>query len=390
MSINIGSPSTSESKAHQRSVESLKAQQKNELDILKNNHESNKQKIQISNEQDLMTIKSSGDQEKLQAIDRKNKILESLDKQINQIKEIHAKEQANLDNNNKAAMEQKRLTHQYALKNRSEKMQDDIEAQTADSSFQIGKLRKAYQREREQLETTHNSQISNERHLSQAELESQKKEYTEKKDSLQRKYETALRQLKQENTYTLTREEVQGQAKVKKSKMAMDRTLENTIRDGQRQIETQNNRFENEFSTQKEKHENLLQKLDKNKSALIQKYKNDIYQEVNVLEDKSRDPFYSATDITPSVREDSQSYQLTINTSKDQADYYSLTGSGRELKLSMSRRFNDKVIGENGEKSLIAKTESVSKTIKLDEIIDPKTIKKAFENGVLEFVVSKA
>lgn len=388
--MRIGPASKEEVIAQKSRIKALEAQQRNELQTLENNHEKNKDKIISSNEEDLVKIKSTGDQEKLAALERKTKILEDLDSQIEKIKTIHINEQDHLEKNHAQKLSEKKELHDMQLIARNEKMQDEVETQVADSSFQINKIRKAYQREREALENSHNTQVTSERHLSKEEIRSQKKIFGDQKMALQQKYETELRSLQKKNRDVIANEEVKGQSKLRKNRFNYDTQIEKTIKDGQEQMATQNTRFEENFSKEKNKHENLLQNLTKKKSDLIQNYKNSIYKEVEVLEDRSKDPFYSVPNIDPAIREDSISYKLSFQVPKDQADYYSLTGSGRELKLSMTRRFNDKITNDNGEKQIIAKTESVSKTIKLDEIIDPKSIKKTYENDTLSFIVGKS
>lgn len=390
MSLKIDNPNSNVNKDHRSNVETIKKRNELELEKLSINHKKNKAAMKSQSQEEIIDLKHTGNEQKLDMIQKKNEVLGKLKGQIGQIQKIHKDQQTNLDETHNARMNEKKITQDHTLRFRAKKNQDDLNEQNETANIQIKQLRRAYQKEHETLKNHHTATVRNDKSLSKTEVEGQKQRFRHEQSALQDKYSRSLNKLKSEGETQIARQEQSHQLEQKKKQVIFNDTTTKTESDHEMKIDTENKNFEEKYSNLHEKHETLLKNLNENKKHLIQNYKNDIYNEVSALQERSDDTFYSIPDISPKITENSRTIQMSFDIPKDQADYFTLTGNSKELKLSMSRRFNDKVTYRDGSSQVVAKTETVSKKIPTDSVVEPRSITKVYENGKLHFTVQKA
>lgn len=169
---------------------------------------------------------------------------------------------------------------------------------------------------------------------------------------------------------------------------------------------------ETEFKTKEEQHKHLLAKADNNfkqkyekmledHKALIDNTKVLLDKEFNqlvdahtsqkqVLTNKLADDFYHISTIEPVVTDLGHAYKIDIPVPEHEKENITLTPNKRDLRINMSRRFENSRTDEMGNMDKSSRSEVFTKTLKTAEIMESKGIKQNYENGHLSFIINKA
>jgi hypothetical protein len=158
---------------------------------------------------------------------------------------------------------------------------------------------------------------------------------------------------------------------------------QNRLKEVDRHYEKENSRLQSE-----------AQKNLKELSNKFQKEMNDAKEKDSksrrIYQSRSIDPFYSLTRMEPVLVKGEKEYLLKIKIPRHEADSVMVSGEGRKIKISQSRRFSDEFKGPDGSRNKTARSEFVGREIKTDDIIDPRKITSKYEGDTLFFKIPKA
>lgn len=116
--------------------------------------------------------------------------------------------------------------------------------------------------------------------------------------------------------------------------------------------------------------------------------------EVNVKEKKtiadvSNDPFYQLELLKPTMSEDSKNYYVHLEIPPHEKENVHLMAHGREIRLTMSKKYNSSIEDYDGSFNRTAKTQLYSKEFPTTDIMNQKQISQKYENGILSFKIAK-
>lgn len=147
----------------------------------------------------------------------------------------------------------------------------------------------------------------------------------------------------------------------------------------------------------KEKYDSLVANHDLVMNNLKNRFEADLKAELesvantrSTIEDKNGDPFYSVTKLSPMLAEDEKSYTISLNVPEHERDLVNLAADGRKLKLTVGRRFEERLEGQQGQVDKTVRTEHHTKIFDVGHIVDQRQITQNYQDGLLSYKIMKA
>lgn len=112
-------------------------------------------------------------------------------------------------------------------------------------------------------------------------------------------------------------------------------------------------------------------------------------KEKKTIADVSDDPFYQLELLKPTMNEDSKNYYVHLEVPLHEKENVHLMAHGREIRLTMSKKFNSSIEDKDGSHNRTAKTQLYSKEFPTTDIMNQKNISQKYENGILSFKIAK-
>lgn len=154
-------------------------------------------------------------------------------------------------------------------------------------------------------------------------------------------------------------------------------------------LEQRKSAFKLKYDQMVKSQEDLLNGISKRNINEIEGLKKSYEAEKKQLNDKSVDKFYRVLTLNPILKENPDSYEVSIKVPQHERDMVNLTGDTRSILVTQTRRFSDKTIDENGDTNSTSKSEVFSKRFTVPDIIDAKKLNKKYENGTLTYFLPK-
>ena len=107
------------------------------------------------------------------------------------------------------------------------------------------------------------------------------------------------------------------------------------------------------------------------------------------VDDKLADHFYRFEQLPATLQENEQGVTLSVKVPPYEKSNVFLHVNGQQLRLSFSRRVDQQLAQPDGT-GRYARSESLSQEFKASQILDPKSVKQSYRDGVLTFSVARA
>ncbi len=134
----------------------------------------------------------------------------------------------------------------------------------------------------------------------------------------------------------------------------------------------------------------FLSTVQKSIDKQLQKVKENFAKEKEHIVNKAEDEFYTIYKLNPSVREKEDHYFISLEIPEHEVEQVVLSAADRTIKLSTTRRFEDKIRPNEQEFFHTKRSEMHTRKFPTKDIVtDDNSIKK-YENGILTFKVFKA
>ena len=188
-----------------------------------------------------------------------------------------------------------------------------------------------------------------------------------------------LHQLKKDNLNDFT-----NRQSIHKKQMDMQVHHYDEILKGQKKA------FEDKYQAMIAQHqttlEGLKQRLDKEVQSMTehQSKQKDFHQV------RMNDQFYSIDKLQPQVQETPNSYIVNLQVPEHEKDGVTLSVNDRMVKLTHTRRFENRLDLSDGTVHKGGRSEAFTKEFPVSQILDGRNITQKYENGVLSFKINKA
>jgi hypothetical protein len=373
-------------------LKNLRDAHTNEVEKIKNSHSIKKSELKNSFRAELGTRRNESDKRLILENIKNEKVLNDLKSSIQDVKEVTTKEKINIQKTHDDKLTGTKVVFEEKYANLAEKQ--NFLLQELDQQSQIETKKMARRHKLQQEEVTNGNKNSQEviktNHLKTVQLNADS--YGKKQNAQTDKFHNALLIQKKNHNKDFVTTERTHQNGVKNRNEVYKATDLKIQENGQKRITQSKKRFENAYNSDFKKSENTLQHLSKNKEKILNNLKSMFKKEVKLEVDRDKDPFFQFQKIEPKLEplENGSGYSLTINTPKEFAKDFQLTGSDRELKITMKRNYKFKNTENSGEFNSVSKVETYITKVPIKQIIDPNSITKSYTEGKLKFNIKLA
>jgi len=148
--------------------------------------------------------------------------------------------------------------------------------------------------------------------------------------------------------------------------------------------------FETRYKQMMAEHEALMENTKTALNYEINKLKTDLTSRKQQVENKQDDQFYQLAQLNPIVEDLGDSYMVTLPLPEYERENLTVVPTGRNLKLSLTRKFKDEVTDPDGTQNKSSRSEILTKTMQVNDLMNPRTMKQIFEEGLVKIKVEKA
>ncbi len=377
------------SKSQVKQLDATRRQQERELKFVRDTHETVKGELKKAQDADIVGLRREHQSEINEVEARKAKILQEtqnnlqhtksiVDKQIHELKSTLAEEKAKLENRH--ALERERLV-------------TDNEIQLEDIHHRYRTLSNRVTAEgQDQLENRKHEQVnvysSNEADFDNK-LQQQKEKFSTNFERDHVAFEKAKNlQLRTNQRQRLEKHKIHVN---EMEKLTRQHETDQKLRDEafRRDIDKKEHFFEKKYTTQRNRHEDNFQKLEKVNSKIVNKSKQDVAKKLEIYTERKEDPFYEFTELSPTMKDLGDSIEVSVEIPPHAKSDLHVTFNQKDVILNFNRRYAD-VKKEGDSESRINKVETMTSRIDTGTHLDPKSLKSFYEDGVMTYTIKKS
>lgn len=148
--------------------------------------------------------------------------------------------------------------------------------------------------------------------------------------------------------------------------------------------------FKVRYERMVKEHDDILKRLSDSLNADVKKMVSQTSSEKQKIEDKTSDPFYRVDKLNPTMTEDLEMVTVSLPVSHYEKENVHLSAQGRNIKITLSRKYSDSINGENGIIDKSTRSELYSKEFNARDLLNPRNITQNYQDGVLTFKIKKA
>lgn len=221
-------------------------------------------------------------------------------------------------------------------------------------------------------------------------VSTEERDFRSKLDTDKQAHDETLRIQKNEFKTGLDKKIQQGK-QIEREKVKVQKVELDFLDNHQRDILTQkSNDFKIRYETMVKEHEHILGELKTNLMADMKKMLESTSAQKKSVADKMNDHFYRIETLTPAVTETEKELIVSLPVPEYEKENVHLSAHGRDLKLTLNRRYTDTMESTDGSTNRSTRNELFSKEFSTKDILNPKMITQKYEKGVLTFKIGKA
>ncbi len=375
---------------HQKNLDKINKEHVKQKEMLDLTNKAQVESAKIDHETKVRGLRQANEIEVFDEIERKDKLLTSLKDKVDKTREVTESQLKNIKENHQKNIEKKQVEFDSRFHDKNVRNNEAIYNLNSRFEDSMKEMNENFTQKEQMSQFKHKSEMATEQVKHQTNYETMKNNFEKVHSLRQGKFEKALLTQKEKHLKQLSVEkkshDTQTDLHRRRFKHEMDKILEkqeNLKRGVQKE-------FEKDYQKVLSEHNKLVDNLQNRTQQLIEKGKLMLSREKANLTSKAQDSFYTAHRFTPLFKDLGDSYDILVKVPKHEVEGMNLMASGREVTISLDRRFDDKV-EENGVTSKSKKFETLSTSFEVPDILDPKAkVSKSYGEGILVFNIKKA
>lgn len=148
--------------------------------------------------------------------------------------------------------------------------------------------------------------------------------------------------------------------------------------------------FKVRYENMVKEHDAVLTELKTHLDSDIKKMIEQSSTQKKTISSKSEDQFYRVETLNPNITETQKELVISLKVPEFEKENVHLSVHGREVKMTLSRKYAETLESEDGSTNKSSKNELFSKEFSSNDILNPKLISQKYENGLLSFKIQKA
>jgi len=151
----------------------------------------------------------------------------------------------------------------------------------------------------------------------------------------------------------------------------------------------QNAVFKQRLDALSAQHSQILNKVQHEFNKSVNEIKDKTAKEKDLVANRSVDQFYNITELNPTLTENEKEYIVSIQIPEHEKDDVELYPSERQIRLTVTRRYDDNFTAEDGSLNRTKRSEVISKTFPTSSLMNSKKVSKMYEDQTLHFKIAK-
>lgn len=368
----------------------LVAAKEREIENVRNYFDAKKEADRLTGQKELLEVRDANQQEILAALDHKTTRLEdmrtSLKKDFDRLESERAilAEQDALEKEASIARmndEQASIAEDTMQRSREigQKANQEIAELQKENQFQLAQASINARNKYDAQVQAHDANLADRMREQRVQVATREIEHKQKLNQLQSEFE--------KDSVNITRSNVADKTKKEQLYLKELRTQEDQynylLKEKQKQ-------FEQKYANLESEHNTIIKRTeDRFKEQLVE-----LSQKYSSIRDtaasRAEDPFYNLNRLNHTVENTPDAYLVHVEVPEHEADSVLLSGHKRSMKLTLNRRYSERLDGKEGYVDINKRSETFTQEFPVADIIDGKEISRKYEDGVLTFRVAKA
>ncbi len=364
--------------------------QKARLEAIKNKHQEEVQEVRVQNEKELMDLHERSQAKLLENINEREQKLARGREVIKETSEMLDKTRQDLTTQKLAEIEELKFSQSDRYQQEFQKGQSlmrDINSKTAHS---VQVLNNEVEDTLQALTMQNKERIDTVTKLGEARAQDKSQEFRRLGAYQDTEFSKILRQ--KEFNHQKDVDELERKFLIEKEgrvqSFAQQRDFK--INEQEEALKQLDRSFKEKYESLVASHELVMNNLKRRFEADFKAQLESVADTRAVIENKGGDPFYSVTKLSPTLTEDEKSYTISLEVPEHERDQVNLAADGRQLKLTVGRRFEERLEGPTGRVDKTVRTEHHTKIFDVAHIVDQRQITQSYQDGLLSYKIMKA
>jgi HSP20 family molecular chaperone IbpA len=147
--------------------------------------------------------------------------------------------------------------------------------------------------------------------------------------------------------------------------------------------------FRQKYDNMIKNHKDILARVKERFSNQVNSIVKDQMQYKTNITTKADDDFYKVSALNPTLQEGLDDYSISIQVPEHEKENVRLTAQKRDITVSLTRKFDDEVVEDNGDINKSRRSEVFTKKLTTNDIINSRDITQSYKDGVLTFKIAK-
>lgn len=168
------------------------------------------------------------------------------------------------------------------------------------------------------------------------------------------------------------------------------KTYENRDGEFRKGLKEQDLFFEKKYEVHLKNLSENLKNLDDRNEKIVQSMKNTVAEDVTRIAERADDPFFQFSELRPELTKFPDRVEVRVKVPSHSKQDLQMTLNNKEVVLNYNRRFTETNKSAEGFMNKVNKVETYTSRLNTDMILNPKTAKSSYENGVMTYTIMKA
>lgn len=372
-----------------RQMETLKNKQSREMNRMEEGHQNLKAELKKAHEMELVDLQHVNQKHVADESDKKEKVLTQMRHHLDETRRLTDKEIQELKEN----VSKTTQTEHQKLSIERDRLKSEHDLYLEDMNYRFAKEHKKVvgeaQNQMQDLKSQRQEELANTEAHWGDKINQQTNKFTEKYQTDTKNYKKIKddqdKQFKNERMGTNLRQQ-QEMAKLTVNHNQHIEVRDNEFRKG---LKEQDLFFEKKYADTLKTRNNELGKLNELNNKVMSKMKSDLQQKLEATVNRADDPFYRFTELQPKLKQFEDRVEISVEIPEHAKSDVNLTIHNKEAIVNFNRRYDDTRTEGNATNKL-HKVESFTTRLATNHILDPKSVKNTYADGVMTYVIKKA
>ncbi len=373
-----------------RKAEINKRAMNRELRTIEQKHRDTVDNLEKVNAGELVEIRNQHDRDIAVENDKKEKVLQQMQKHLTSTQEMTDKEIKNL----KSHTEKTRTEEQNRLSDQRTKVNEDHKLYLEDENYRYNKsiqdLNNNMEAKIHNVKTVKQEQLVATEQFQQGKIDTLRSNFKNQYETDAEKYEKIKRH--QDVTFKKQLVDTYNHQNQELDKITTQgrKDYEQRTENYQKGLKEQELMFEKKYADALKKNQEDYKKLEELNQKSLNNIKTAMHKEIKLTESRQSDPFYEFIELKPQLSKTPDGYEVRVAVPEYAKHDVIMTTNPKEIILTMNRRYVDNRKGENGTSTKINKVESMVTRLPVTDVLNAKSVKSNYDSGVLTFTINKA